>query len=176
VSGTCAGSRWKLAAAGAAVALALGGCAATGTRGGVFETARYRITVPPAGWRVVRDAPADLQLSREGAPGGMLVHASCGTAARREVDALTRRLLSGLPERRILERAAVTVNGHEGERALFEGAGAEGPVRGESYVVKDAECVYDLLYVSTPEAFEGGRADFTRFVESLVNRAGGRGR
>jgi hypothetical protein len=162
-------SRWAFAVVGAA-ALALAGCAATGIRGGVFQTARYRITLPSTGWRVVRDAPADLQLSRDDAPGGMLVNASCGAAVRRDVDALTRRLLSGLPERRILERAAVTVNGYVGERALFEGAGPGGAVRGESYVVKDADCVYDLLYLAPSGAFEGGRTDFTRLVESLVAR------
>jgi hypothetical protein len=163
------GSRRRLGAVGAA-ALALTACAATAVRGGVFETARYRVTLPSGGWHVVRDGPADLQLSRDAAPGGMLVNATCGAAARRDADALIRRLLSSLSERRIVEQAAVTVNGYVGERALFEGTGPGGAVRGESYVVKDADCVYDLLYVAPPEAFEGGRADFTRFVESLSGR------
>ena len=41
-------------------------------------------------------------------------------------------------------------------------------VRVESYVVKDARCVYDLLFVAAPEAFETQRPAFQSFVDSFV--------
>ena len=51
---------------------------------------------------------------------------------------------------------------------MFEGKSAEdGRVQGEAYVIKAADCVYDLLYVSPPQYFEQGRPDFDRFVRSL---------
>jgi hypothetical protein len=50
---------------------------------------------------------------------------------------------------------------------VFEGQGPEGAVRGEAYVVREAGCVYDLLYVAPAGDFESGRADFERFATSL---------
>jgi hypothetical protein len=41
-------------------------------------------------------------------------------------------------------------------------------VRIESYMVKDRRCVYDLLYVAPPGAFESSRGDFERFVGSFA--------
>jgi hypothetical protein len=41
-------------------------------------------------------------------------------------------------------------------------------VRVESYTLKGERCVYDLLFVATPESFAARRADFRRFVESFA--------
>jgi hypothetical protein len=41
-------------------------------------------------------------------------------------------------------------------------------VRIESYTLKDERCVYDLLYVAAPGAFDDWRADFRRFVDSFA--------
>ena len=41
-------------------------------------------------------------------------------------------------------------------------------VRIESYTVKNDRCVYDLLYVASPAAFDSSRADFERFVDSFT--------
>jgi hypothetical protein len=35
-------------------------------------------------------------------------------------------------------------------------------------VLKSTRCVYDLLYVAAPEDFDGGRGDFSRFVQSFT--------
>ena len=40
-------------------------------------------------------------------------------------------------------------------------------VRIESYTVKGGRCVYDLLYVASPDAFDTWRTDFRRFVDSF---------
>jgi hypothetical protein len=41
-------------------------------------------------------------------------------------------------------------------------------VRVETYVLKDARCVYDFAYVAPPASFEAWRAEFRRLVESFV--------
>jgi hypothetical protein len=41
-------------------------------------------------------------------------------------------------------------------------------VRIESYTLKGERCVYDLLYVAEPAAFDAWRADFQRFVDSFA--------
>lgn len=157
----------RLTAFAAGTALAIGGCAAGRIENGVFRSSHYRVTVP-TGWRVMADGRADLALTREAGPGAMLVNATCeGREPGRDPDVLMLHLLFGLRERRILDRQRETVGGRPADRALFEGLSADGPVRGEAYVLKNGECVYDLLYVAPPESFEAGRKDFRRFVESL---------
>ena len=157
-----------LAVAAASVGLWLTGCAAKRIEGGVFNGDGYRVTLPKNGWRVVRRGPADLELQREGAPGGMVANASCGREASRGLDRLIRQLLFGLKDRRVLERTPISVNGRTGERVVFEGSAAAGTVKGEAYVLKDGACVYDLLYVAPAGAFDSGRPDFERFATSLT--------
>ena len=41
-------------------------------------------------------------------------------------------------------------------------------MRIESYVVKGEHCVWDLLYVAEPSAFDATRGDFQALVESFV--------
>ncbi len=155
---------WAFAAG---TVLAITGCAAARIENGVFRSPHYRITVP-TGWQVMADGRADLALTREAGPGAMLVNATCeGREPSRDLDVLILHLLVGLRDRRILDRDRETVGARPADRALFEGVSADGPVRGEAYVLKDAGCVYDLLYVAPPASFEEGRRDFRRFVESL---------
>ena len=151
----------------ACVALCTAGCADKRMEHGVFRAGNYLVAVP-SGWQVESDSRADLALARQGAPGGMLVHATCeGRAPRRTLDVLMRHLLFGLKDRRIVERADVMINGYPAERAVFEGNSDGRAVWGEAYVVKADECVYDLLYIAPPEFFDQGREDFDRVVKSL---------
>ena len=67
----------------ACVALCTAGCADKRMEHGVFRAGNYLVAVP-SGWQVESDSRADLALARQGAPGGMLVHATCeGRAPRR---------------------------------------------------------------------------------------------
>jgi hypothetical protein len=58
----------------------------------------------------------------------------------------------------------------EAAHAIVEaGVGTGGErVRMEAYVLKDERCVYDLVYVASPETFEAQRPDFKRFVDSFA--------
>jgi hypothetical protein len=159
---------WMLALAAASVGLWLTGCAGKRIEGGVFHGGGYRVTLPTGGWRVMPRGPADLELQREGAPGGMVANASCGREAGRGLDRLIRQLLSGLKERSVLEQTPISVDGRAGERVVFEGTAQAGRVKGEAYVLKGGACVYDLLYVAPAAAFDSGRADFERFATSLT--------
>jgi hypothetical protein len=147
--------------------LGMAGCTVAANTPGVFRGSSYRIS-PPAAWDVVRDGRADLVLARPGGTGAMLVDSTCGGRdSGRALDVLMRHLLFGLKDRRVVEREELMLGGHPAERVLFDGESEVGPVRGEAYVVKRADCVYDLLYVAPRGSFEAGRADFRRFVDSL---------
>jgi hypothetical protein len=157
----------------AAAALALGACAGTRIEHGVFHAATgYRVALPPDGaWRIVDDSRADLELRHRTASAGMLVNGACEPAiARRGPEVLTRHLLMGLRDRKELEHSEVPVNGLVASHRLLEGRMRESDerVRVESYTLRGQRCVYDLLFVAEPEAFEAGRGDFRRFVESFT--------
>jgi hypothetical protein len=78
--------------------------------------------------------------------------------------------LLGLRDRATLEAGETDLAGRRAAHLLVEGRprNGEGRMRIESYVLKDARCVYDLLYVAPPDEFDGGRGDFRRFVQSFA--------
>jgi hypothetical protein len=154
------------------VLAAAAGCAGRRLHDGVYHSDHgYRVTVPGPGWAVVDDSAADLELRRADGRAGMLVAATCGAAATRRRDAdLTRHLLLGLRERETLEDGEASLAGYRGMHLVVEGRMRDSRerVRIESYMVKDRRCVYDLLYVAPPGAFESSRGDFERFVGSFA--------
>ena len=162
----------RRAAALAAAALALGACAGRRIEHGIYHApSGYRVALPGEGWNVVDDSRADLELRQRAAPAGMLVNALCDARVTHHGwDVLTRQLLLGLRERVVVETNDVPVNGRVAFHRLLEGRmrDSDERVRIESYTLKNDRCVYDLLYVAAPEAFEAGRAAFRRFVESFA--------
>ena len=59
-------------------------------------------------------------------------------------------------------RTAQSIGGRERRRRQ-----SDERVRVESYTLRGERCVYDLLFVAEPQAFDAGRGDFRRFVESF---------
>jgi hypothetical protein len=156
-----------------AVAFAiLAGCAGRRLHDGVYRSEHgFRVTIPGPAWAVVNGSRAELELRRADGAAGMLAHATCRPdTARRDFNLLERHLLLGLRDRATLEEGELDLAGHRAAHLVVEGRprDAEGRMRIESYVLKDARCVYDLLYVAAPDEFEGGRADFRRFVQSFA--------
>ncbi|MGH7276784.1 MAG: hypothetical protein ACREIY_07105 [Candidatus Rokuibacteriota bacterium] len=151
---------------------ALAGCAGGRIEGGMYHSPKgYRVALPGAPWTVAEDSRADLELRLRAAPAAMLVNASCdGPAAAPGLDALARHLLMGFQRRTTVERGEVAVNGRRAAHTVLEGrlAAGDAPVRVETYVMKDARCVYDFAYAAPPAAFETGRAAFRRLVESFA--------
>ena len=158
----------------AVTALALGGCATAGPRveNGVFRApSLFRVAVPGADWDVVAASGAELELRHRASTAGIFANAECGEEpARRDVTVLARRLFLGLRERAVLENGAATVGDMPAVRAVMDArvGGRDERVRLEAYVVKDARCVYDLVYVAPADGFAEGRPAFQRFVESFV--------
>jgi hypothetical protein len=167
-----AGARRAALVTAAAVTVVLAGCAGRRLHDGVYRSEHgFRVTVPGPTWEVVERSRAELELRRADGGAGMLAHATCRPeAARRDFGLLERHLLLGLRDRATLEEGAADVGGRRAAHLVVEGRPRDGDerVRIESYVVKDARCVYDLLYVAPADEFDGGRADFSRFVQSFV--------
>jgi hypothetical protein len=154
------------------LALVLDGCAGRRLVDGVFHApSGYRVALPGPAWEVAPDSRADLELRHRTAPAGMLANAVCDPAvARRADDVLARHLLLGLRDREVREANEAPVNGRVASHRLLEGRMRQTGerVRIESYTLKDDRCVYDLLYVAAPGAFDAWRSDFQRFVDSFA--------
>ena len=166
-----AGAR-RAALVTAVVFVVLAGCAGRRFHDGVYRSEHgFRVTVPGVGWRIVDGSRAELELRRADGEAGMLVHATCRPdAVRRDFGLLERHLLLGLRDRATLEAGEADIAGRRAAHLVVEGRprDGEGRMRIESYVLKDTRCVYDLLYVAPPDEFDGGRAEFRRFVQSFA--------
>ena len=167
-----AGARRAALVSAVALAAVFTGCAGRRLHDGVYRSEHgFRVTIPGAAWRVVDGSRAELELRRSDGLAGMLAHATCRPdMARRDVGVLERHLLLGLRDRATLEDDELAVDGRTAAHRVLEGRSrdAEERVRIESYVLKHGGCVYDLLYVAPPGAFDAGRGDFSRFVESFA--------
>ena len=161
------GSRWALLTAACVVATT---CAtATGrVENGVYHSAKgYRVTLPASGWTVDSAPGADLTL--QGAPGGMLIDATCGGRdTARSLDVLTRHLTFGLTKRDVIEHGTTTVGGREAAYSVVRGTADGRDVTVEATVMRAEPCVHDFLYVAPTGAFEAGRPAFRSLVESFA--------
>ena len=162
----------RTAALVAVLALATSACAGRRLVDGVYHAASgYRVTVPGPSWRVEPDSRADLELRQPDEPVGMLANAVCDPAVvRRGWDVLSQHLLIGMRDRVVVESGEAPVNGRVASHQVLEGRMRQSGerVRIESYTLKGERCVYDLLYVAPPGAFDRWRSDFQRFVESFA--------
>lgn len=166
-----AGARRAALVTAAAFAV-LAGCAARRLNDGVYRSEHgFRVSVPGPTWHVVNGSRAELELRRADGAAGMLAHATCRPeTTRRDFGLLERHLLLGLRDRATLEEGRTDVAGRRAAHLVVEGRPRDGDerLRIESYMLKDARCVYDLLYVAPPDEFDAGRADFQRFVQSFT--------
>jgi len=152
-------------------AVVVSGCGAKRIENGIFHSPKgFRVDLPERDWTVRVEGPADLELRRRDAPGGIMVNAVCNRGLpRRPLGALAFQLLAALRDRAVLTREEVRVNGLPAAHSLLEGHLADGDerVRVGSYVMKDERCVYDLVYVAPTAAFADGRADFERLAATF---------
>jgi hypothetical protein len=169
---TSAGARRAALVVTAVAVAVLVGCAGRRLQQGVYRSEHgFRVTVPGPAWKVVNSSRAELELRRSDGAAGMLAHATCRPdTARRDFGLLERHLLLGLRDRATLEEGVADVGGRRAAHLVVEGRPRDGDerMRIESYVLKSTRCVYDLLYVAAPEDFDGGRGDFSRFVQSFT--------
>ena len=150
------------------VVLAAEGCAHSESfDAGVFRKGEVAVHLGPlpAGWRRVDVEGADLAFRDDAREGSTLFDVRCG---RRDDDAplaaLTMHLVMGTTERQFDVQETIPFDGrealHSRLRAKLDGV----PMEYEIYVMKKDGCVYDIVYVASPEHFAEGTGDFERFA------------
>jgi hypothetical protein len=121
-------------------------------------------------WRLVHQESAAAGWFNDRAGAIIASNASChDDAEAAPLGALTRQLLVGYTERRILDEEMVPFAQREAQRthliAKLDGV----PMELEIYVLRRDGCVFDLSYAAPPGSFAVAAPDFARFVAGFVD-------
>ncbi len=142
-------------------------CASSHVVDGFFvdEARGFKIPILRDGWRQFEVKGLDLAFRAE--PGGQVaaLFVSCEGQQELPLQILARRLFFGIGAKQIMTQEPVSLNGTEAIHTLLEGRLKDDDVMVSSYVAKDRECVYDLVYVAAPTDFQDRLAEFERFVK-----------
>ena len=120
------------------------------------------------GWRQFEAKGVDLAFRAE--PGGQVaaLFVSCEGQQAMPLQILARRLFFGIGAKQVMAQELVSLNGTEAIHILLEGRHKDAGVMVSSYVAKDSDCVYDLVYVAAPTVFQDRLPEFERFVKGWV--------
>ncbi|MFQ5882912.1 MAG: hypothetical protein ACE5I9_10650 [Candidatus Methylomirabilales bacterium] len=148
--------------------LLLAGCVTGRALEGLYvdESRGFRVRLPREGWGVMESEGANLALQDSRSPARMAVSVSCPESETGPLPALARHLLFGLREVKLLRQGAILLDGVPGLETLVTGRWKGAPVQIWSVVIRRKGCLYDLLFVATPETFGARSEDFDRFLEN----------
>lgn len=134
------------------------------------EQKGFKLKVLPARWVLEEQEGFDMFFRSSDGAATIGVAVDCNRPTKATPEILTRHLLLGIVDRRVLEQKEVSLpQGTALETVLTANLG-NAPVRMSLVVFKKDGCIYDLLFVSRPTAFESGLQDFADMVKSLSVR------
>jgi len=150
--------------------LMLTACASNYVVDGFFvdRTRGFKIPILRDGWRQFELEGTDLAFRAE--PGGQVaaLFVSCEGEQPIPLRILSRRLFFGIGTKRIMAQGPIVLNGTEAIHTMLEGRLNNTEVMISSYVAKDGDCAYDLVYVAPPELFQDRLPEFERFAMGWV--------
>jgi hypothetical protein len=145
-------------------------CASSYVVDGIFvdEARGFKIPLLREGWRQFEADGTDLAFRAE--PGGQVaaLFVGCNSEQSIPLRILARRLFFGINAKRVIAQQPISLNGTEAVHTLLEGRLQDTEVMVSSYVAKDGECTYDLIYVAPPALFQDRLPEFERFVKGWV--------
>lgn len=157
---------WRLEGIATLVLLMLTACASSYVVDGFFVdgTRGFKIPLLRNGWRQFELEGTDLAFRAE--PDGQVaaLFVSCEGERPVPLRILARRLFFGIGTKRIMAQEPIVLNGTEAVHTLLEGRLNNTEVMVSSYVAKDGDCAYDLVYVAPPELFQDRLPEFERFA------------
>ncbi len=128
----------------------------------------FSVDLLPSGW--IRQSQQGLDLffrdPKTGATVG--VAAECRRRTKAPLNILTRHLLFGLEEWRVVERRGLRFGDVEGMETIMVARSDEADVKMSLVVIKRGRCIYDLIYVARPSDFSSGIGDFREMVRSFT--------
>jgi hypothetical protein len=154
----------------------LAGAACGGGKGrGSFDGNVYRngpiafqLPEAPAGWKRLDVEDASLAFRDSSHDASILLNARCLTADdRTPLVALTNHLLIGATEREFLSQATEPFDGREALHTKVKAKWDGVPMLVDIYVLSKDGCVYDFIYLGSPNTAEDGAPAFEGFVRGF---------
>lgn len=145
-------------------------CSGPHYEGGIYRdrAMAFRLGETPRTWERIAVSDAKLAFRDDGAQTTTLVNARCGQDADdAPLEALRAHLFLLFTEREILEESRIPLDGREALRTVLLAKLDGVPKAFAVYVLKKDGCVYDFVQVSPPEALDGTRPAFERFVSGF---------
>jgi len=128
----------------------------------------FKVPPAPATWRAIDVPDATLAFRDEPHDASILVNARC---VQRGTDvplaALRNHLLAGTTEREIELEETLPFDEREAMHTRLVAKLDGVPMRYDTWVLKKDGCVYDFVFVASPEKAVGGEAAFDQFVRGF---------
>jgi hypothetical protein len=164
-------------AARLALALVLNGCASSASfHGGVYRDANvaFQLEPVPGEWRPIHVSDANLAFRDDAHEASVMINGRCipddGDAP---LASLTAHLIMGTTDRKFLVEETVAMDARDARHTVLE-AKLDGVLMAyDIFVLKKNGCVYDLVYVATPDDLRRGAPAFERLARAF--RTVGRG-
>ena len=138
--------------------------------GGVYRDGpvAFRIGSAPSGWRRIDVSDAALAWRDDAHDASVLVNGRCGSKDDdTPLSALTNHLIMGTTEREFVREDTIPFDGREARHSVLKAKLDGVAMTFDIFVEKKNGCVYDLVYVARPDAFDGGAPEFERFVSGF---------
>jgi hypothetical protein len=144
------------------------GCSATVGRmvGRQFVSSAhaFEVPVPEGEWKITPDEPAVLTLSHTRLAAGITISVTCERERQAPLEVLARHLFFGFKDLEILHQEPAALNGLQALQTVARARLDRGAVQVNSYVAQRDSCVYDIVYVASPEDYARGEPGFERML------------
>jgi len=157
------------------LALALLGCGKEAWDGRVYHAGRASFRTGPVAstWQRAQVQGAMLAFHDGESGGAVNVYGRCGQDGDDvPLAALTNHLLIGFTDRDVKSQTVVPLDGREAMHTVVNAKLDGVPMALSIYVLKKDGCVYDLVWVASPDRFEAGVQAFDAFAGGFATVGG----
>ena len=128
----------------------------------------YRIGDVPQGWKLISFRGNDLAFQPDDATHLIAVNSTCRDYEDAPLPVLTRQLLMGFTERKLIKQETRVLDSREALSSHYEAKMDGVPIELLLVVMKKNGCAFDFTYLSPPERFEEKRASFEALLNSFT--------
>ncbi len=145
-----------------------GGCAAGRVIDGLFRDSEkgYQVRLPPSPWVSEPLQGAVLAFRAPALQAGMALGVECRPMPPGDWPWVAQHVFFGLRDKQVERREPFRLHGAEALRTRLQARLDQLPVEVEAVSVRDAGCLYDVLYVAPAATVPQGQAAFDAFVDS----------
>jgi len=139
-----------------------------GPAGKTSQQLRYRTATAPAGWGTGEAPPGDFAYYNARLGATVYADSSCGKKYDDSpLTVLSNHLTMGFQDVRIEEETTLTLGGRDGLERISSAALDGVPIGLASTVIKKGPCVFDLVLIAPPTAFEQSLRDYRDFRDGF---------